>query len=67
MADGEEAQRRTLRDFVTLGVHGQTPSIIVPLVVANNSELKATLISMVQQSQFSDSPIEDPNLHRDLL
>jgi len=63
MAGGEEAQRRTLRDYVTLGAHSQTPGITIPLVVANIFKLKPALISMVQQSQFGGSPMEDPNLH----
>ena len=41
-------QRRTLRDFVTPGVHGITPGIAKAMVEANNFELKQSLISMVQ-------------------
>jgi len=63
MAGGEEAQRRTLRDYITPGAHSQTPDITISPVAANNFEPKLTLISMVQQSQFGGSPIEDPNLH----
>jgi len=63
MAGGEEAQRRTLCDYVTLGAHSQTPGITIPPVAAHNFELKPALISMVQQSQFGGSPMEDPNLH----
>jgi len=63
MTGGEAAQRRTLRDYVTSGVHSQTPGIMIPPVVAHNFELKPALISMVQQSQFGGSPMEDPNLH----
>ena len=63
MAGGGEEQRRTLRDFVTPGIHSQTPGIAVPPVAAHNFELKPALISMVQQSQFGGSPMEDPNLH----
>jgi len=50
MGGGEEAQWRTLRDFITLVVHGQTPSITMPPMVTNNFELKAALVCMVQQS-----------------
>ena len=32
-------------------------------VEAHNFKLKPTLISMVQQSQFGATPMEDPNLH----
>jgi len=63
MAGGEEAQRRILRDYVTPGVHSPTLSITIPPVAAHNFELKLALISMVQQSQFGGSPMEDPNLH----
>ena len=30
MAGSEEAQRQTLRDYVTLGAHSQTPGITIP-------------------------------------
>ena len=63
MARGEAAQRRTLWDYVTSGVHSQTPSITIPPVETHNFELKPALISMVQQSQFGGLPMEDPNLH----
>ena len=56
-------QRRTLRVLVTLGVQGISWSIAQPKVEANNFELKPALISMVQQSQFRGTPLEDPNLH----
>ena len=55
-------QRRTLRDFVTLGVQGISSSISWPTIEVNNLELKPTLISMVQQSQFVGTPLEDQNL-----
>ena len=32
-------------------------------MAANNFELKLALISMVQQSQFGGTPLEDLNLH----
>ena len=57
---GEE--RRTLRDFVTLGVQGIASSIARPVVDANNFQLKPALIFMVQQSQFGRTPLEDLNL-----
>jgi len=63
MTGGEEAQRRPLRDYVTPSAHSQTPGITIPPVAANNFELKPAVISMVQQSQFDGSPMEDPNLH----
>ena len=63
MAGGEEVQRCTLRDYITLGAHSQTLGIMIPPVAAHNFELKLALISMVQQSQFGGLPMEDPNLH----
>ena len=51
------------RDYETPGAHSQTPGITIPPTTAHNFELKSALISMVQQSQFGGSPIEDPNLH----
>jgi len=56
-------QRRTLMDFVTPGVQGIASSIAPPNVDANNFELKSALISMIQQSQFGGTPLEDLNLH----
>jgi len=41
-------QRRTLRDFVTLGVKGISSSITQPTIEVNNFEFKPALISMVQ-------------------
>lgn len=34
-----------------------------PTIEANNSGLKSTFLSMVQQNQFGGSSIEYPNLH----
>ena len=53
----------TTRDFVTFGVQGFASSIARPAVDANNFKLEPALISMVQKSQFSGTPLEDPNLH----
>jgi len=47
MARGEEAQRRTLRDYVILGAHIKTPSIAMPVMVANDFGLNPALSSMV--------------------
>jgi len=63
MAGGEDDQRRTLRDFVTPRVQVIASSITHPTVDANNFELKAALISRVQQSQFEGTSLAGPNLH----
>jgi len=56
-------QRRTLRDFVTMGVQGISSNIARLNIEATNFELKPALISMVQQYQFGGNPLEDLNLH----
>ena len=38
-------------------------SIVRPTVDNNNFKRKLALISMVQQSQFGGTPLEDPNMH----
>jgi len=48
---------------MSLRVLSQTPGITIPPVTAHNFELKPALISMVQQSQFGGSLMEDLNLH----
>jgi len=63
MAEGGGDQRRTFRDFVTPRVQGIASTTAHPNVDANNFELKAALISMVQLSQFGCTPLKDPNLH----
>jgi len=63
MPGGGGDQRRTPRDFITPGVQGIASSIARPNVDANNFELTPTLISIVQQSQFGGTLLEDPNLH----
>jgi len=67
MAGGVSDQKRTLRDFVTPGVQGTASTIAHPNVEANNLELNPALISMMQQSQFRGTPLEDPNLHLSIL
>jgi len=60
---GGGGDQRMLRDFVTPGVQGIASSIAHPTVDTNNFELKPAHISMVQQSQFGGTPLEDPNPH----
>jgi len=61
MAGGN--QRRTLYDFVIPGVQGIASSIARPAVDANNFELKLAFISIVQQSQFGGTLLENLNVH----
>ena len=64
MADGEQnAQPRTLKDYVWPVVNENNSGIRRQTINANNFELKSGLISMVQQAQFSGSPLDDPNIH----
>ena len=63
MAWGGGDQRRIIRDFIISGVQWIASSIVRPAVDVYNFELKPTLISMVQQSQFGKTPLEDSNLH----
>ena len=64
MAEGEQnAQPRTLKDYVWPVVNENNSGIRRQTINANNFELKPTLISMVQQAQFSRSPLDDPNIH----
>jgi len=61
--DPERGQGRTLWDFITPEVQGISSTITRSTVEMNNFELRPVLISMVQQSQFGGSPMEDPNVH----
>ena len=54
---------RTLWEFGTSGVQAIFSSIARSTVGANNFELQLALISMVQQSLFRGTLLEDPNLH----
>ncbi|KAK4258620.1 hypothetical protein QN277_005051 [Acacia crassicarpa] len=55
--------KRTMGDYMTLNPAKNAPSIVNPTVNANNFEIKSSLISLVQQSSFSGSDLEDPNQH----
>jgi len=55
--------KHTLREYATPSTDEPHAVIVYPAVEANNFEIKPALINLVQQNQFSGSPIEDLNLH----
>ena len=60
----ERPQRqRTMEDFWRPGIINEYPVVRKPLIEANNFELKPSLLTMVQQHQFTWHPSEDPNEH----
>ncbi|XP_068653901.1 uncharacterized protein [Aristolochia californica] len=59
----QDAQPRTLKDYVRPVVNDNYSGIRCQTINANNFELKPGLISMAQQAQFSGSPFDDPNIH----
>lgn len=52
-----------LRDLWIPNHHSSGAAVIQPTIPANNFELKPTLITMVQQSRFGGSALEDPHEH----
>ncbi|XP_050253233.1 uncharacterized protein LOC126699443 [Quercus robur] len=68
MVDGEQnAQPRTLKDYVRPIVNDNYSGVRCQTINANNFELKSALINMVQQAQFSGSPLDDPNIHLEMF
>ena len=53
----------TMEDFWRPIIQEEYSTIRRPTVDANNFELKPSLITMVQQHQFTGHPTEDPNEH----
>ena len=53
----------TMEDFWRPIIQDEYSAIRQPAVDANNFQLKPTLITMVQQHQFTGHPTEDPNEH----
>ena len=64
MEDQEnDIDNQPLKDFILPKATNIKPGIVPPPIAANNFEIKATLINMVQQQQFGGLPSEDPHLH----
>ncbi|KAK2449189.1 hypothetical protein QL285_008407 [Trifolium repens] len=61
MAEGP--QERPLRSYAIPSQQEPHNSIAAPAIEANNFELKPSLLTAVQQNQFSENPTDDPNLH----
>jgi Retrotransposon gag protein len=61
--NGENDLNRPLRDFIIPKATNMRPSVVAPAIAANNFELKANLITMAQQNQFSGLPSDDPHLY----
>ena len=59
---GQNGQR-TMRDYVSPNVQSDQNPIVRSTVAANNFEIKPAMIQMIQNSQFSGFPYEDPIGH----
>ena len=60
--NGQNGQR-TMRDYVSPNVQSDQNLIVRPTVTTNNFEIKPAMIQMIQNSQFSGLPHEDPIGH----
>ena len=56
-------RQMTMEDFWRPSIQDEYSAVRQPAIEANNFELKPTLITMVQQHQFTSHPSEDPNEH----
>ena len=56
-------ERDTVEDFWRPVIQDEYSAVRQPAIDANNFKLKPTLITMVQQNQFTGHPIENPNEH----
>ena len=57
--NGQNGQR-TMRDYVSPNVQSDQNSIVRPVVTVNNFEIKPAMIQIIQNSQCSGLPHEDP-------
>ena len=60
--NGQNGQR-TIRDYMSPNVQSDQNLIVRPVVAANNFKIKPAMIQMIQNSQFSGLPHEDPIGH----
>ena len=56
-------EQDTMEDLWNSFIHNKYSAIKPPAVNANDFELKPSLITMVQQNQFTGHPIENPSEH----
>ena len=56
-------EQDTMEDLWNSFIHNKYPAIKPPAVNANDFELKPSLITMVQQNQFTGHPTENPSEH----
>ena len=56
-------RRQTLGEYATPIAKRCTTSIVQPLILANNFEIKLTLLQLVQHDHFRGNPYEESNLH----
>jgi hypothetical protein len=59
----ERPQNRLMKYYVVPSQAEPHNSIATPAINRNDFKLKPSLLSAVQQNQFSGSPTDDPNLH----
>ena len=63
MAADRPQRQRKMEDFWTPIIRDEYSIVRQPTIEANNFKLNPTLITMVQQHQFTRHPSKDPNEH----